>query len=148
MVSYDVLGPGGRVILHAQTPFMQSDLKRPLLTVGTLTMSGAEVKFGSKGSWIDLHTESGVQHLPVREKGKTFGLTSGRPTHGSFPRTVTQLHVQWWRQQKQRSADQNNPTPLPQRRKLRRHRGQKRLKACGSNEKPETLQHPGRARDS
>ena len=24
MVSYDVLGPGGRVILHAQTPFVQS----------------------------------------------------------------------------------------------------------------------------
>ena len=33
MVSYDVLGPGGRVILHAQTPFVQSDVKRPLLSV-------------------------------------------------------------------------------------------------------------------
>ena len=60
MVSHNVLGPGGRVILHAQTPFVQSDVKRHLLSVGKLTMSGAEVRFGSKGSWIDLHTESGV----------------------------------------------------------------------------------------
>ena len=75
MVSYDVLGPGGRVILHAQTPFVQSDVKRTLLSVGKLTMSGAEVKFGSKGSWIDLHTDSGVQRVLVRVKGKTFGLT-------------------------------------------------------------------------
>ena len=75
MVSYDVLGPGGRVKLHPQTPFVQSDVKRPLLCVGKLTMSGAEVKFGSKGSWIDLHTDSGVQRVPVRVKGKTFGLS-------------------------------------------------------------------------
>ena len=34
MVSYDVLGPGGRVILHAQTPVVESDVKRPLLSVG------------------------------------------------------------------------------------------------------------------
>ena len=39
MVSYDVLGPGGRVILHAQTPFVQSDVKRPLPSVGKLTRS-------------------------------------------------------------------------------------------------------------
>ena len=56
MVSHDVLGRGGRVIMHAQTPFVQSDVKRPLLSVGKLTRSGAEVKFWSKGSWIDLHT--------------------------------------------------------------------------------------------
>ena len=74
MVSYDVLGPG-RMILHAQTPFVQSDVKRPLLSVGKLTISGAEVRFGSKGSWIDLHTDSGVQRVLVRVKGKTFGLT-------------------------------------------------------------------------
>ena len=49
MVSHDVLGPGGRVLLHAQTPFVQSDVKRPLLSVGMFTKSGAEVKFGSKG---------------------------------------------------------------------------------------------------
>ena len=42
MVSYDVLGPGGRVILRAQTLFVQSDVKRPLLSVGKLTQSGAE----------------------------------------------------------------------------------------------------------
>ena len=36
MVSYDVLGSGGRVALHAQTPFVQSDVKRPLLSVGKL----------------------------------------------------------------------------------------------------------------
>ena len=60
MVSCDVLGPGGRVILHAQTPFVQSDVKRSLLSVGKLTQSGA-VKFGDKNSWIDLQTDAGVQ---------------------------------------------------------------------------------------
>ena len=76
MVSDDVLGSGGRVILHAQTPFVQSDFKRPLLSDGKLTTSGAEVKFGSKGSWIDLHTDIGMQRVPVRVKGKTFGLSN------------------------------------------------------------------------
>ena len=52
-------------------PFVQSDVKRPLLSVGKLTKSGAEVKFGSKGSWIDLHTDTGMQRVPVRVKGKT-----------------------------------------------------------------------------
>ena len=75
IVSYVVLGPGGRVILHAQIPFVQSDVKRPLLSVGKLTQSGAEVKFGNKNSWIDLQTDSGVQRVPVRGKGKIFGLT-------------------------------------------------------------------------
>ena len=28
MVSRDVLGPAGRVTLHAQTPFVQSDVKK------------------------------------------------------------------------------------------------------------------------
>ena len=84
----------------------------------------------------------------VRVKGKTFASRSGRPMHGSFPRSVTQLHVQKWRRWKKRSAEQNNLIPLQQRRKLMRHRGQKRLKACGSNEKPATWQLPGRARDS
>ena len=58
-----------------QTPFVQSDVKRPLLSVGNLTQSGAEVKFGSKGPWIDLHTDTGVQRVPVRVKNKTFGLS-------------------------------------------------------------------------
>ena len=49
--------------------------QKAFLSVAKLTMSGAEVKFGSKGSWIDLHTDSGVQRVPVRVKGKTFGLT-------------------------------------------------------------------------
>ena len=75
MVSYDALDPGGRVALHAQTPFVQSDVERLVLCVGELTLSGAEVKFGSKGSCIDQHTDSGVQRVPVGLKGKTFGLT-------------------------------------------------------------------------
>ena len=65
MVSCDVLGPGGRVVLHAQTLFVQSDVKRHLLSVGQLTKSGVEVKFSSKGSWIDLHTDSGLQRVLV-----------------------------------------------------------------------------------
>ena len=50
MVSFDVLGPGGRVILHVQTLFVQSDVKRPLHSVGKLTKSGVEVKFGNLDS--------------------------------------------------------------------------------------------------
>ena len=57
------------MILHAQILSYRATSKGPLLSVGKLTMSGAEVKFGSKGSWIDLHTDSGVQRVPVRVKG-------------------------------------------------------------------------------
>ena len=44
------------MILHAQTRFVESDVKRPLLRFGKLMQSGAEVKFGDKNSWIDLQT--------------------------------------------------------------------------------------------
>ena len=37
MVSYDVLGPGGRGVLHAQTPFVESDVRRPFRSAGKLT---------------------------------------------------------------------------------------------------------------
>ena len=57
MESYDVLGSGGRVVLHPQTPSVQSEVKRPLPSVGKFTKSSAEVKFGSKSPRIDLHTE-------------------------------------------------------------------------------------------
>ena len=87
MVSYHVLVPGGHVTLHAQTPFVQSDVKRPLLSVGKLTRSGAEVKFWSKGSWIDLHTDNGVHRVPVRVKGKTFGLSIQRTNAWIIPET-------------------------------------------------------------
>ena len=36
---------------------------------------GGRVIFGSKGSWTDLHTDSGVQRVLVRVKGETFGLS-------------------------------------------------------------------------
>ena len=75
MVSYDVLGPGGCVILHAQPPFVQSDIRRPLLSAGKLTKSRAEVKFGDKNSRVDLQTDPGVQRVPVLVKGKTIGLS-------------------------------------------------------------------------
>ena len=45
-----------------------------LFPVGKLTQSGAEVKFGSKGSWIDLHTDGEMQRVLVRVKGQTFWL--------------------------------------------------------------------------
>ena len=98
MVSYDVLSPGGRVTLHAQTPFVQSDVKRPLVSVGKLTQSGAEVKFGSEGSWSDLHTDTGLQRVLVRAKGKTLASRSRKLMLGSSLRQVAQLHMQWWRQ--------------------------------------------------
>ena len=86
-VSYDVLGPAGRVVLHAQTPFVQSDFKKPLLCVGKLTKSGAEVKFESKGSRIDLHTDSGMQRVLVRVKGNTFGLSIQKTLAWIIPET-------------------------------------------------------------
>ena len=87
MVLYDVLGPGGRVVLHVQTLFVQSDVKRPLHSVGKLTKSGAEVKFGSKGSWINLHIDSGLQLVPVRLNGKTFGLSIQKSSASIIPET-------------------------------------------------------------
>ena len=87
MVSYDVLGPGGRVILHAQTLFVQSDVKRPLLSVGKFRQSGAEIKFGDKNSWIDLQTDAGVQNVSVRVKGKTFGLSIKKSDAWIIPET-------------------------------------------------------------
>ena len=88
MVSYDVLGPGRRVILHAQTPPAQSDVKRPLLSVGKLTQSGADVKFGDKNSWIDLQTDAGVQRVLVRVKGNTFGLSVPKTDAWIIPDTT------------------------------------------------------------
>ena len=50
-------------------------LKLLSCSVGKLANSGVEVKFGCKGSWIDLHTDTGMQRVPVRVKGKTCGLS-------------------------------------------------------------------------
>ena len=58
------------MILHAQTPFVQSDFKRPLLRVGKLTQSGAEVKFGDKNSWIGLRSDAGVQWRACASEGE------------------------------------------------------------------------------
>ena len=81
------VGPEGRVILHAQTPFVESDVKRPLVSVGKLTQSGAEVMFGDKNSWIDLQTDAGVQRVPVRVKGKTSGLSIPKTDAWIIPET-------------------------------------------------------------
>ena len=148
MVSYDVLGPGGRTILHAQTPLVQSDVKRTLLSVGKLTQSGAEVKFGDKNSWIDLQTDAGVQRVPVRVKGNTFGLLIQKTDARIIPETSDPAPHAVVARSMKRSAEQNNPSLLMQQRKLQRHQGRKRLKACGSSEKPVTLQQTGRVPDS
>ena len=87
MVSYDVLGLGGRVILHAQTPFVQSDVKGHLLSVGKLTQGGAEVKFGDENSCIDLQTGVGVQRVLVRVKAKTLGLSIQKTDAWVIPET-------------------------------------------------------------
>ena len=81
------LGSMRTVILHAQTPFVPSDAKRPLLSVGKLTKNGAELKFGSKGSWIDFHTDTGMQRVLVRLKGKTFGLSIQKTDAWIIPET-------------------------------------------------------------
>ena len=47
-----------------------------------LESSRREVKFGRKDSWIDLHTDTGIQRVLVRVKGKTFGLDSEKPMLG------------------------------------------------------------------
>ena len=136
------------MILHAQTPFVQSDVIRPLLSVGELTMSGAEIKFGSKGFWIDLRTDSGLQRMPVRVKGKTCGLTIRKTDAWIIPENSDPAPRAVVAPVEEEIGRAEQPNPLQQRRKLRRHRGQKRLNACGSSEKPATLQHHGRARDS
>ena len=73
MVSYDVLGPGGRATCMLKLLSCRAASKG-LFPVGKLTQSGAEVKFGSKGSWIDLHTDGEMQRVLVRVKGQTFWL--------------------------------------------------------------------------
>ena len=75
MVVILCFGSRRRGTLHVKTLFVQSDVKRPLLSVGKLTQSGAEVKFGDKNSWIDRQADSGVQRGLVRVKEKTFGLS-------------------------------------------------------------------------
>ena len=75
------------MILHAQTPFEQSDVKTPLLSVGKLTKSGADVKFGRKGSRIDLHTDSGVPRVLVRVKGKFSGFSIQKTNAWTIPET-------------------------------------------------------------
>ena len=71
--------------------------------------------------------------MPVRVKGKTFGLAIQETDAWIIPET-------------------SDPAPhavvAPEHRKLQRHQGQQRLKPRGSSEKPVTLQKTGRARDS
>ena len=61
MLSCDVLDPDVRAVLRAQTPFVESDVKRSLLSVGKLTRNGAEMTFSDEGSWVDLHTGGGLR---------------------------------------------------------------------------------------
>ena len=69
--------------------FLQSDVTRPLLSVGKLTKSGAEVNFGSQGTWIDLHTDSGLQRVLVRVKGTLSASPFAKPAPGSSPKQTT-----------------------------------------------------------
>ena len=48
---------------------------------------GAEDRFGDKNSWIDLQTGAGVQHVPVRVKGKPFGLSIQKTDAWIIPET-------------------------------------------------------------
>ena len=98
--------------------------------------SDAEVKFGSKGSWIDLHTDNGLQRLLVRVTG---------PAPGSSLKQMTQPRTPKWRQLSKRLAERRSPTRHQQHRRHQQRRGWRRLKDCGSNEMPAILQHPGRA---
>ena len=99
-----------------KTPFVQSDVKRLLLSVGGLTMSGAEVKFGSKVSWIDLHTDSGVQCVLVRVKGKTFCLTIHKTDAWITPENSDPAPsaVEAPAEEDIGRAEQPNPTPAAQ----------------------------------
>ena len=55
--------------------------------MGKLTKSGAEVKFGGKRSWIDLHTYTGMQRVLVPMKGKTFGFSIQKTNAWIIPET-------------------------------------------------------------
>ena len=48
---------------------------------------GAEDRFGDKNSWIDLQTGAGVQRVPVRVKGKPFGLSIQKTDAWIIPET-------------------------------------------------------------
>ena len=129
-------------------PSCRADVKRPLLSVGKLTQSGAEVKFGDKNSWIDLQTDAGVQRVPVQVRGKTFGLSIQkidawiiRETSDPAPHAMEAPVDEEIDREKQ-------PVPAPAPPEADKRQGRKRLKACGSSEKPVTLQQTGRVPDS
>ena len=130
MVSYDVL-------LHAaQSPLVQSDFKRPLLSVGKLTQSGAEVKFGDKNSWIDLQTGTGVQRVLVRVKGKTFGLSIQNTDAWIIPETSDPAPHAVVAMSIKRSTEKNNPSFLL------RHR------SCSGTTAGRDSRHAARARST
>ena len=70
-----------------ELPLCRATPKGLFLSVGKLTQSGAEVKFGDKNSWIDLQADTGVQRVPVRVKGKTFGLSIQKTDAWIIPET-------------------------------------------------------------
>ena len=83
MVSYDVLGPGGRVILHAHTPFLCRATSKGLFSVSESSrrVVQSQVRRRTHGSI------AGVQRVPVRVKGKTFGLSIQKTTAWITPET-------------------------------------------------------------
>ena len=77
MVSYDILDPGGRVTLHAQIPFVQSDVRRLLLSVEKLTNSSAEVKIRQQGlKGRSSHRQRATARACAREREDFWPLHS------------------------------------------------------------------------
>ena len=113
-----------------------------------ITMSAAEVKFASKGSWIDLHTDSGVQRVPVRVKVKTFGLTIRKTDAWIIPEISDPAPraVVAPAEEETGRAEQTNPAPAAQEAEAAPR--PEETQGVRLEQEATTLQHPGRARDS
>ena len=66
MVSYDGLGSRRTRDIACTNSFRAERSQKASSQCLKAHAERRRVKFGSKGSWIDLHTDSGVQSVPVR----------------------------------------------------------------------------------
>ncbi|CAK0896486.1 unnamed protein product, partial [Prorocentrum cordatum] len=68
IVEYAVLDINA--IIDAKTPFVQSDVKRALLSVGKLARHGIDMYFKKDGPWMEIDTDRGRAKVPVHMKGR------------------------------------------------------------------------------
>ena len=96
IVSYDVLGRT-RDLARSDSSSCRATSKGHFSVLERSRRAVQKSSSEARAHGIDLHT--GMQRVPVRVKGKTFGLSIQKKlAPGSCLRQVTQLLMQQWRQ--------------------------------------------------